>query len=329
MVLGMHRSGTSVTAKILHDMGLSAGKCFLQADFANPVGYYENMELVLINMALLDFYHWRWDTLKPNTCLCKFENVPITISRRAKLLLEQLADSHHSIMIKDPRFNLVFPFWADLLRVMNFSIKIIYVYRKPESVIASLVDRDHITAFHSGMLGLKHHYDSLNHIKHFHVLFLNYERLIDYPELTVKSIIEFVNPEDHDVKPTLLSCIYRQLSHHNHDEILEPAWIKIYYEKIFTMLEKLRTGIITPADQEVEHGLKKIEAWFPFWEESDFLHQQYDHLRQLFLKVNLTSQAELVNQKFKWLFPRDPNFPVIRTDENELLDQFCRTTIHP
>ncbi|HEA80895.1 MAG TPA: sulfotransferase family protein, partial [Maribacter sp.] len=35
VVLGMHRSGTSLVAKILHTIGISMGQEFLDADDAN------------------------------------------------------------------------------------------------------------------------------------------------------------------------------------------------------------------------------------------------------------------------------------------------------
>jgi len=60
VVLGMHRSGTSLVANILDSIGVSMGNKFLPADYANPNGYYEDEDFLWINKGILEHAGGSW-----------------------------------------------------------------------------------------------------------------------------------------------------------------------------------------------------------------------------------------------------------------------------
>ena len=51
VILGMHRSGTSLTAGILHLLGVNMGDRLLPADKFNAQGYFENQ--IILDLASL------------------------------------------------------------------------------------------------------------------------------------------------------------------------------------------------------------------------------------------------------------------------------------
>jgi len=53
IVLGMHRSGTSLTAGILNALGVHLGEKLIGATASNPIGHFENAEFVELNDILL------------------------------------------------------------------------------------------------------------------------------------------------------------------------------------------------------------------------------------------------------------------------------------
>lgn len=53
VVLGMHRSGTSLVSRILHEMGVYMGEEFLPPDEGNEGGYWEDTEWLGINKRIL------------------------------------------------------------------------------------------------------------------------------------------------------------------------------------------------------------------------------------------------------------------------------------
>ncbi len=60
VILGMHRSGTSLVAKIFHKSGISMGQTFLQADHFNPNGYFEDEDFLNVNKSLLETAEGSW-----------------------------------------------------------------------------------------------------------------------------------------------------------------------------------------------------------------------------------------------------------------------------
>ena len=62
IVLGMHRSGTSLVAQICRCVGGYLGEQneLLAATSANPDGFFENRDIVNINDNILDFCNKKW-----------------------------------------------------------------------------------------------------------------------------------------------------------------------------------------------------------------------------------------------------------------------------
>lgn len=65
IILGMHRSGTSVTAQLSQRMGAYLGeeKELISASPNNPNGHFENTEVVCINNDILQSCNKEWYSL--------------------------------------------------------------------------------------------------------------------------------------------------------------------------------------------------------------------------------------------------------------------------
>jgi len=61
VILGMHRSGTSLTAGILHKMGVSMGRMLLGPNPSNKKGHYENKIIEELNKDILRVAGGSWD----------------------------------------------------------------------------------------------------------------------------------------------------------------------------------------------------------------------------------------------------------------------------
>src|SRR5580700_7972119 len=64
VVLGMHRSGTSALAGMLHHLGVALGNRLMPATSDNPRGYWEHAEIVAANERLLASLGWGWDDIR-------------------------------------------------------------------------------------------------------------------------------------------------------------------------------------------------------------------------------------------------------------------------
>lgn len=139
IVLGMHRSGTSVLARILNLMGLYLGPEGIStgANSENPKGFWERRDVRLLNDAILHSVGCDWDRVAG----LDLDKVPKDIQQAfdkvaGRLLLEM--DAHRPWFIKEPRLCMLLPLW---LRHMEAPV-IVNVYRDPVEVAASLHRRN-------------------------------------------------------------------------------------------------------------------------------------------------------------------------------------------
>jgi glycosyltransferase involved in cell wall biosynthesis len=139
-VLGMHRSGTSLTAGLLRLLGADLGPQdgLLPPDERdNPRGYWERREVIDLNndlLARLSGSSWAPPALPES-----WDSDPALddIRDRARRVLERF-DPSRVWVIKDPRLSLTLPFWLPLV---DESAAVLCL-RSPRDVAASLYVRD-------------------------------------------------------------------------------------------------------------------------------------------------------------------------------------------
>lgn len=140
VVLGMHRSGTSLISRMLEAGGVYFGA---PEDLAPPAednvrGFWEHLEIRAINEELLARLGGDWRSPPPsNERLADDANDDLR--ERARDVLRDLSRVSPLTGWKDPRTTLVLPFWRALLgRAMHPVLCV----RHPRSVAASLERRD-------------------------------------------------------------------------------------------------------------------------------------------------------------------------------------------
>ncbi|MBX7156983.1 MAG: hypothetical protein K1X66_01160 [Verrucomicrobiae bacterium] len=139
MVLGMHRSGTSVLGAILELLGLSWGKSEegLPADQDNPRGYWERQDIVALNDFLLEGCESRWDKVSRFSLERLNTKDREIFYERAKEILGCFP-SDAAYFIKDPRLCLT---WREWLPLLSKPVGV-FVYRDPLQVAQSLAKRN-------------------------------------------------------------------------------------------------------------------------------------------------------------------------------------------
>ena len=139
-VLGMHRSGTSVTAGMLRLLGANLGPPdgLIPADEVdNPKGYWEQRTVIDLNNELLG--RFSGSSWAPPPLPSGWESRPQLddLRQRAQLILDGF-DKSAVWAIKDPRLSLTLPFWLPLV---DESAAVVCL-RSPRDVAASLRARD-------------------------------------------------------------------------------------------------------------------------------------------------------------------------------------------
>jgi hypothetical protein len=137
-IVGMHRSGTSMVAKLLHQAGLNLGdeQDLMPPAEENPEGFYEHLEFVRLNDEILNVAGAGWDCPPPDGFDWESEALD-PFRERAR---RQAADLwvRPPWGWKDPRTSLTLPFWRTALG----PIRTVVVVRNPLEVMTSLHRRN-------------------------------------------------------------------------------------------------------------------------------------------------------------------------------------------
>ena len=138
IITGMHRSGTSLIARLFSEAGADFGdtRTFYPPDQWNPDGYFEQIDIHRINMPLINgpfgkFAYFHLPSTK-------------TISRRSLRFADQIRDTaatFDNCIVKENRFCLTLPAWREHGTSVE---KILICLRSPLMVACSLRQRNRI-----------------------------------------------------------------------------------------------------------------------------------------------------------------------------------------
>lgn len=156
VILGMHRSGTSVLSAGLEALGVEFGENLIPPRPDNPKGYWEDARLVAFNDGVLS--------------LCGFSSGDVGLSSRrvlgverfeeivqqAMALLTELLAGKALLGIKDPRMPRLMPIWQAAFDALGLWVDYVIAARHPLSVAESLAARDHLSREKSLMLWYEH-----------------------------------------------------------------------------------------------------------------------------------------------------------------------------
>jgi hypothetical protein len=142
VVTGMHRTGTSMIAKILRLGGLWLGRDEDMIDPApdNPEGFFEHARVVRLNDELLEATGGAWDHPPSTGPLAADDPRVRGLHERALDIIADLSATRPWGW-KDPRTALTAPFWLDVLPEPRFVICV----RHPVEVAISLKRRNQIS----------------------------------------------------------------------------------------------------------------------------------------------------------------------------------------
>jgi glycosyltransferase involved in cell wall biosynthesis len=224
LVLGCHRSGTSVTTKVLEILGCNLGEELLVANPEfNPLGHFENLAALEFNENLLKQLGTDWRDPQPLSSNRSFKEIKqSTEVLLDKLVLELLEKGITAL--KEPRITFLLDLWAPVLE-KHTNLKIVVAMRHPSEVASSLLQRDSLETILGLQLWAQATINSLKfarkHINHF----VFYDELLSQPNETVialaKSLQMPVNYESID--DFLAMNIMPGLKHHFENESNESA----------------------------------------------------------------------------------------------------------
>lgn len=190
IIMGMHRSGTSVAGQLLNRLGFYFGNNLIKKiDTINADGFWEDRAVVAINERILELLGSNWYSYQPLPP--QWWTSPAMeecYAAAAKWLAE---DFHYQspAAIKDPRLCRVLPFWQHFFNQNKLDTKVVFIYRHPYSVAASLKKRDGFGFEISCLLWLTYTLDGLEKLQAGSLSLLSYEKLLSNPVETTKLLL--------------------------------------------------------------------------------------------------------------------------------------------
>jgi len=156
LVVGPHRSGTSVAARALECLGAVNSPNLMPPGEDNPKGFFEDADVFRFNDGvLLPAVDRTWQSVRPvdwsvlsNAERSRLGLQALEIVRRNYPLTRPLS------ILKEPRISVLLPFWLSVLQHAGFAVRLVGAVRDPLSVARSLRQRNGFSLTHGGMLYL-------------------------------------------------------------------------------------------------------------------------------------------------------------------------------
>lgn len=200
LVLGMHRSGTSVLARALPVLGIQLGDHLLPAHPCNPKGFFEDAGINAGNRALLKELGQGWESpvsfrdlrgrLRQLTTSEYGQAALALIRERGEAADRQAAERGEALpaplAFKEPRMSRLLTFWRPVFLAAGCSPHVCLALRHPAHVAASLTARNGFSAAQGWRLWLYHTLDALDGSAGLPVFVADYDALLAAPEAQLR-----------------------------------------------------------------------------------------------------------------------------------------------
>jgi len=146
LVVGMHRSGTSLLGDLLQSLGVTTPGPLIAGDRHNPGGYFERHDVsARQEQLLIDLGRW-WPSATGDQPLpagwLEHPATRATAAELRRLLAEEAGCQQGAWAIKDPRTSLLLPLWRRLAEELALPLRLVLAVRDPREVAVSLCHRD-------------------------------------------------------------------------------------------------------------------------------------------------------------------------------------------
>jgi hypothetical protein len=194
LVLGMHRSGTSLCSHILSALGVDMSDD-IDVNPSNARGHWERREIVAFHDRILG--HFNRDYLG------SFHDFPLPVAwwadprvaqirREIVAFLEQrVGDGYFGF--KDPRTVRLMPLWQQIFNELKLAPRIVLCLRNPAQVARSLYSRDSLDPEIGEYRWLVHIVDFFRYISKFDFCRVEYEEWFNNPSANIEKLKNFLD----------------------------------------------------------------------------------------------------------------------------------------
>lgn len=226
IVLGMHRSGTSLLANVLHLLGVDMLDQPTYASAKNQTGFWERQDIVALHDEILGVLNvpigspahaipfapgwWRSVEIKPQK------------KKLRDLVAGHLEQVRRPWGFKDPRTCRLLPLWGEILEELDVSPRFVWAVRHPaeSSLSMSLKNPQHrpIPVPQSEVMWLAYNYDILRYVGRHWPIIVPYDAWFDDAMALAHDLgreLDLIwQGSDHELDAALSALIHREHRHH-------------------------------------------------------------------------------------------------------------------
>lgn len=185
LILGMHRSGTSVTTQLIGRMGayIAPAGLLLPPDMDNPRGFFERKDALAINRSIMRLQNCNWYHAAGFSSKTE---IPFALHTHIQRCADDL-QQYPPYVMKDPRLCLTLPYW-----LAHFSPEptIVIASRHPAAIAHSLHTRNGMDIEDALALWVLYMQQALENSRGMNIVRTSYEDLIEKPEATTKALYQ-------------------------------------------------------------------------------------------------------------------------------------------
>ena len=218
VVLGVHRSGTSLMTGLLNIFGGYLGGNLLGSKDDNVRGFFEHAGLLEVNEVVLEELDSSWrgyDNFPKNWYKTK---EMLKYKEDIKEIIKNDFGKLDLFVIKEPRISVLLPLYLDVLKELKIKPLFIIMKRKEIEVAKSLKIRNDLSLMHSLKL-YRRYYESIEeYTKDRNRIFVEFDDLIRNARGVIEKIGKFlkINFRKYDsVKNEIENFLDPKLKHHN------------------------------------------------------------------------------------------------------------------
>ncbi|MEP5567943.1 MAG: glycosyltransferase [Halioglobus sp.] len=204
VVLGAHRSGTSLCAAAVASLGADACLGEHYANEENQKGFFEHPDIVDFNDRLLEFLGGSWDNPLFDGAACLSQQDMSQWMLDAAKLMRSVFGAAAIAVVKDPRMCQVLPFWAEVFSIAGYAqenVYYIHTLRSAAEVALSQKNRAESNSDYyeigrclneASALWLSLSAQAVSNSRSFKVYYLSYTSLLGEPEAVLQRLANFV-----------------------------------------------------------------------------------------------------------------------------------------
>ncbi len=203
LVLGMHRSGTSLVTHLVAAEGFSLPDNIVKPHLGdNPGGYQESRDVLYINNLFLKKIGSHWQDPGCYSATDFSGDAAEKARDRIRDFLQAISENQEHIVLKDPRLCRLLPLWLPVLYDYCENIGVIHVFRSQEEIYRSLSKRLQFRDIsgagihfreHSDVLWWRYASEAVINCKDINSQTVDYAAMLENPEPVIKLLKLFLS----------------------------------------------------------------------------------------------------------------------------------------